>query len=133
MKEFACIRDFYVNDKLFSSIGDIVALLDDKSTIVNKNNKNQINSYYPEIIKDKEHFIETSDNSFHIVNKPKHYTSGDIECIDAMIAAFGKEAVMTFCKLNSFKYIWREKLKGGTQDMDKATWYLNKYLQLAEE
>lgn len=31
------------------------------------------------------------------VNHPNHYTQGDIECIDAMQAAFGKQAVMHFC------------------------------------
>ena len=67
------------------------------------------------------------------VNSPVHYTSGDIECIDAMISAFGKEAVMIFCRINAFKYIWRSDLKGRVEDIQKATWYLRKYLELANE
>ena len=41
------------------------------------------------------------------VNHPSHYTNGSIECIDAMLSAFGKEKVQHFCKLNAFKYVWR--------------------------
>lgn len=70
------------------------------------------------------------------VNHPTHYqsyTPNNIECIDAMLAAFGNEAVADFCKLNAFKYIWRASSKGGNQDMSKAIWYLNKYLELNKE
>ena len=67
------------------------------------------------------------------VEHPKHYTNGSIECIDAMVAAFGKEAVMVYCRVNAFKYIWRSDLKGRVEDIQKAAWYLRKYLELAEE
>ena len=64
------------------------------------------------------------------VNHPSHYTQGNIECIDAMVSAFGKEQVATYCKIAAFKYIWRMELKNGMQDRDKATWYLQKYKEL---
>lgn len=65
------------------------------------------------------------------VNHPKHYNQGSIECIDAMIAAFGKEEVKSFCKLNAFKYIWRANYKNNAkEDLDKAVWYLTKALEL---
>lgn len=67
------------------------------------------------------------------VNHPSHYTQGGIECIDAMIAAFGKEAVSNFCLCNAFKYIWRTKHKNGEEDVDKALWYLDKYKELKYE
>ena len=67
------------------------------------------------------------------VEHPKHYTNGSIECIDAMISAFGKEAVMIYCRINAFKYIWRSDFKGRVEDIQKAAWYLRKYLELAEE
>ena len=68
------------------------------------------------------------------VNHPAHYQGNGIECIDAMIAAFGKEEVKTFCKLNSFKYIWRANSKGKcSEDMQKANWYLNKFNELDNE
>lgn len=65
-----------------------------------------------------------------VVSHPAHYTQGGIECIDAMVAAFGKEAVANFCMCNAFKYIWRSKHKNGAEDIEKAKWYLNKHKEL---
>lgn len=64
------------------------------------------------------------------VNHPSHYASGSIECIDAMIAAYGIKAVMDFCKCNAFKYQWRFEGKNGEEDLRKAQWYQNKYIEL---
>ena len=64
------------------------------------------------------------------VNHPSHYNQGGIECIDAMVSAFGKEAVGNFCICNAFKYVWRAKQKNGEEDLDKAIWYLNKVKEL---
>lgn len=55
---------------------------------------------------------------------PDHYRTEGIECIDAMRAAFGDEALASFCKLNAFKYMWRAESKGGYEDLSKASWYL---------
>jgi len=68
------------------------------------------------------------------VNHPSHYASGNIECIDAMEAAFGRAEVASFCKLNAFKYIWRCFHKNdGIEDVDKALWYLHRYRDLIQE
>lgn len=67
------------------------------------------------------------------VNHPSHYTQGNIECIDAMKAAYGKESVMHFCKCNAFKYQWRFDKKNGEEDIKKAQWYQNKFLELKRE
>ena len=64
------------------------------------------------------------------VNHPSHYNQGGIECIDAMVAAYGKEAVENFCLCNAFKYVWRNRDKNGFEDIDKAIWYLNKIKEL---
>ena len=67
------------------------------------------------------------------VNHPSHYNTGSIECIDAMTSAFGNDAVIKFCKINAFKYIWRSGNKAGNsekQDLQKASWYLNKATEL---
>lgn len=64
------------------------------------------------------------------VNHPSHYNQGKIECIDAMVAAFGVEAVENFCLVNAFKYVWRSRDKNGFEDIDKAIWYLNKVKEL---
>ena len=64
------------------------------------------------------------------VDHPSHYNQGGIECWDAMESAFGKDAVMTFCQLNAFKYLWRCKDKNGWEDVLKAMKYLEKYKSL---
>lgn len=66
------------------------------------------------------------------VNSPAHYTSGGIECIDAMQAAFGDEAVKDFCLCNAFKYLWRHRNKNGVEDLKKARWYLNRLIREME-
>lgn len=68
-----------------------------------------------------------------MVNRPPHYTHGKYECIDVMVDTFGKEAVQHFCLLNAFKYVWRSEHKNGLEDVKKAWWYLDKYLQLEVE
>lgn len=55
---------------------------------------------------------------------PTHYNSGQYECLDVMRDVFGEEAVKNFCKLNAFKYLWRSDKKNGTEDIEKAWFYL---------
>lgn len=66
------------------------------------------------------------------VNHPEHYELGDIECIDVIIATQGIPAAMDFCICNALKYIYRHRMKNGLEDIQKAQWYINKYLELAE-
>lgn len=67
-----------------------------------------------------------------IVNHPPHYTAGGIECIDALEAAtielHGIEAV---CTANAIKYLWRWKMKNGTEDLKKAIWYIKRIIDRA--
>lgn len=67
------------------------------------------------------------------VNNPSHYATGKFECIDVMEEALGTEAVKHFCLCNAFKYIYRCTRKNGTEDVEKATWYLKEYLELEAE
>lgn len=64
------------------------------------------------------------------VNNPYHYETGQFECIDVMVETQGVEAVKAFCLCNAFKYLYRHKRKNGVEDVNKAIWYLNKYVQL---
>ena len=74
------------------------------------------------------------DYSPDMVNHPPHYETGGIECIDAMRASQGDEAVWHFCICNAFKYIWRNARKGSQiQDLEKAVWYLNKAIEIEKE
>lgn len=74
------------------------------------------------------------ETSIEQVNHPSHY-QGSIECIDAMVAAFGNDDTAMFCRINAFKYVWRAGKKASntqTQDLKKAVWYLNKAVELLE-
>lgn len=61
------------------------------------------------------------------VNHPAHYTShpSGVECIQIT-------EHMGFCLGNAIKYIWRADLKNGTQDLQKAIWYLQREIECRE-
>lgn len=61
-----------------------------------------------------------------LVNDPPHYRQGTIECIDAIRAALTEEEFRGFCKGNVIGYVWRERHKGGDEDIDKSIWYLER-------
>ena len=63
------------------------------------------------------------------VNHPSHY-QGKNECIDVMVAMFGKEAVKHFCMCNAYKYRFRADKKNGEEDIKKAEWYETKLIEL---
>lgn len=67
------------------------------------------------------------------VENPVHYTSGKIECIDAMQSALTPEEFKGFLKGNIFKYMWRERNKKGLEDIKKANWYNNKLISVYGE
>lgn len=72
-------------------------------------------------------------NDSEKVNHPQHYNHGKYECIEVMVETFGKDVVEHFCLLNAFKYLWRSEHKNGLEDIKKAWWYLDKYLELEGE
>lgn len=57
------------------------------------------------------------------VDHPSHYTQGGIECIDAIRAALTPEEFRGYCKGNIIKYAWRERYKGGDEDIRKLSEY----------
>lgn len=64
-----------------------------------------------------------------MVNHPSHYTSGKVECIDAIESATGDlTGIEAVCTANVIKYVWRWKFKNGVEDLEKASWYLNKLI-----
>jgi hypothetical protein len=66
------------------------------------------------------------------VNHPSHYGTGKLECIEVMQEALGTEKVKSFCIGNAFKYLYRcmSKHSSPEEDVRKAIWYLNKFLEL---
>jgi hypothetical protein len=63
---------------------------------------------------------------------PSHYTSGAIECIEAIEASMSPEAYKGFLKGNIQKYVWRYEQKGGAESLKKAEWYLLRLIALCE-
>ena len=63
------------------------------------------------------------------VNRPAHYTQGEVECIDAIASATvnltGEQA---YCTAAAIKYLWRWKSKGGVEDLRKARWYIERII-----
>lgn len=65
------------------------------------------------------------------VEHPAHYCQdGSMECIDEMVALFGKATVRSFCICNVWKYRKRAVYKNGEEDMKKSDWYMKKYIEL---
>ena len=68
------------------------------------------------------------------VNHPQHYNRpNSVECIEEMIAVFGKEKVADFCLCNVWKYRYRAADKNGEIDLEKSDWYMKKYLELTNQ
>ena len=69
-----------------------------------------------------------------MVEHPKHYTSGDIECINAIKASMSKEAYKGFLKGQILKYSWRYENKfNPLEDIKKLLWYGNKLKEELED
>lgn len=68
------------------------------------------------------------------VNHPAHYElPGGLECFDVIVATQGVEAAQHFAIGNAIKYLFRQKRKNGLEDVRKARWYLDKYIELSEQ
>lgn len=66
------------------------------------------------------------------VKHPAHYTSGGVECIEAIEASMAADGFQDYCKGNIIKYIWRWRNKGGVEDLKKAQVYLDWLIQSVE-
>lgn len=69
----------------------------------------------------------TSPTSQDDIHTPTHYATHAYEAIDEMIAAFGVEAVMGFCKCNAWKYRYRAGSKNSEnakKDLQKSDEYM---------
>lgn len=68
----------------------------------------------------------------NLVDHPQHYNQSDeIECIDAIEAALGREQFIGFLRGQVIKYTWRLGLKDDpVQDASKVQWYQNKLIEV---
>lgn len=68
------------------------------------------------------------------VNRPTHYNTGNIECIEAIEESMSSVAFKGYLKGNCMKYLWRYDYKGKqVEDLQKAGWYLNKLTAMVTE
>jgi len=63
----------------------------------------------------------------NMVDSPPHYNNTEIECIEAIAAATG-DGFEYYLQGNIMKYLWRYRYKNGSEDLQKARWYLNKLI-----
>ena len=69
-----------------------------------------------------------------VINRPIHYNTGNIECIEAIEESMSSVAFKGYLKGNCMKYLWRYDYKGKqVEDLQKAQWYLNKLTEMVAE
>ena len=62
------------------------------------------------------------------VNHPCHYTTGGVECIEAIKASMTTIEFAGYLKGNCMKYLWRYQNKGGLESLRKCEWYLQRLI-----
>jgi len=64
------------------------------------------------------------------VERPVHYNTGSVECIEAIKASMSYMEYQGYLKGNTMKYLWRYNYKGKpVEDLNKARWYLDKLIE----
>ena len=63
------------------------------------------------------------------VDHPKHYTQNDMETIDVIENSMPRVHFCGYLRGNILKYMLRYEYKGGTEDLKKARWYLNRLIK----
>ena len=77
---------------------------------------------------------EEAEDIIDDVNKPRHYNTGSIECIDAIEESMSSHAFKGYLKGNCMKYLWRYDYKGKqVEDLQKAGWFLQKLTAMVTE
>ena len=106
---------------------------------INVNNNSLSNAYdieknyeiiFGKTSEEKEEKVEKK--SEDMVNHPSHYTSGGVECIDAITSALSsyEDSVDSWLVGQVIKYLWRAPLKGKyEEDIKKAQFYLNRLVE----
>ena len=92
---------------------------------------NDIEKNY-EIIFGNAEDMDEEKKSEDMVNHPSHYTSGGVECIDAITSALSsyEDSVDSWLVGQVIKYLWRAPLKCKyEEDIKKAQFYLNRLVE----
>lgn len=70
------------------------------------------------------------DNKEEKVNHPSHYNFTKMETLDIIDNFSTHEEYVGFLKGNVIKYLHRYSHKNGMEDLRKASWYLNKLIEV---
>ena len=64
------------------------------------------------------------------ISKPKHYTQGSVECLDAIDSMLEESSRIDFYRSQIVKYVWRLRDKGAPlKDAQKARFYLDRLIE----
>ena len=75
--------------------------------------------------------FEATDNDG--VNHPNYYTQRSMEAIEIIECCIeGDDPIQAYLKSNIIKYLLRYKDKNGVEDLKKARWYLDRYIEKEE-
>lgn len=66
------------------------------------------------------------------INKPDHYHKGGFDIYEIMQAKMSPEEYRGFCKGNVLKYLLREDLKGGVEDIKKLRFNADRLIENME-
>jgi hypothetical protein len=72
--------------------------------------------------------LEEEKQNIDMVNSPAHYNKAGIETIDIIQSVTG-DGFESYLQGNILKYMCRYKYKNGTEDLEKARWYLNRLIE----
>ena len=68
------------------------------------------------------------------ITKPKHYTQGKAECLDAIDSVFEESSRIDFYRTQIVKYMWRFRDKDDSlKDTKKAQFYLGRRIEKLEQ
>ena len=68
------------------------------------------------------------------ITKPKHYTQGKVECLDAIDSMLEESSRIDFYRTQIVKYMWRLRDKGSPlKDAKKAEFFLCRLIQKLEQ
>ena len=68
------------------------------------------------------------------IDKPKHYTQGKVECLDAIDSMLEESSQIDFYRTQIVKYMWRLRDKGDSlKDAKKAQFYLGRLIEKLEQ
>ena len=68
------------------------------------------------------------------ITKPKHYTQGKVECLDAIDSMLEESSRSDFYRSQIVKYMWWFRDKGDPlKDAQKAQFYLGRLIEKLEQ